>query len=68
MSYIYLINLYEEIEKRLHQIDSLSTDKSETPPYQQGRSDILKEFKIYLADNMNSKLPKRIRKRLTEKQ
>ena len=29
MAYIYLLNLYEEIEKRLQQIDPASEEKSE---------------------------------------
>lgn len=66
MAYIYLLKLYEEIEKRLLQIDSLFTEKYEMTPYQKGRRDVLKEFKLYLNDNMNNKLPKRIRKRLAE--
>ena len=67
MAYIYLLNLYEEIEKRVQQINSMSEDNNEKIMYRQGRLDILKEFRLYLSDNMNDKLPKRVRKRLTEK-
>ena len=68
MAYIYLLNLYEEIEKRLQQIDSLGTEESGTTHYQQGRRDILIEFRTFLTDNLNDKLPRRIRKRLTDRE
>lgn len=67
MAYVYLLKLYEEIEKRLQEIYLLSQQKTERSPYQQGRIDLLKEFRVYLSDNMNNKLPKRIRKRLAGK-
>ena len=67
MAYVYLLKLYEENEKRLQEIYLLSQQKTERSPYQQGRIDLLKEFRVYLSDNMNNKLPKRIRKRLAGK-
>lgn len=66
MAYIYLLNLYEEIEKRFQQLDSQLTEENEKVLYTQGQLDILKEFKQYLADNMSDKLPKRIRKCLSD--
>ena len=66
MAYIYLLNLYKEIDERQRQIDLLISENSGITPYEQGRKDILKEFRIYLTENMNSKLPKRIRRRLAE--
>ena len=66
MAYTYLLNLYDEIEKRVQQINSQPAEETEKYMYKQGRLDILKEFKQYLTDNMNNKLPKRIRKRLSE--
>ena len=67
MSYIYLLNLYKEIEKRFQQIDSLYSDKSERTNYTRGQIEILTEFKKYLTSNLNNKLPKKIRKNLSDK-
>ena len=70
MAYIYLLNLYDEIEKRLKSIDTRETAGSspESERFARGRQDLLNEFKQYLADNMNDKLPRRIRKQLSAKE
>jgi hypothetical protein len=61
MAYIYLLNLYDEIEKRLTALET----NGDQDLFKTGRQDLLREFKQYLTDNMNDKLPKRIRKRLS---
>ncbi len=67
MAYIYLLNLYDEIEKRIDHLSEQKADNSRTGTvqFEQGQKDLLIEFKQYLADNMNNKLPKRIRKRMS---
>ena len=67
MAYTYLLNLYDEIEARLGSLSGqdLAGDGSAGTMFRKGRQDLLNEFKQYLADNMNDKLPKRIRKRLS---
>ncbi len=66
MAYIYLLNLYDEIEKRIdHLTEKPVADKKEASPFEAGQQDLLMEFKQYLSDNMNNKLPKRIRKKLS---
>jgi hypothetical protein len=64
MAYVYLLDLYKYIDERLGQAtdgrdnagDNLSLGK-----FEQGRIDALTEFKEYLKENFNSKLPRRIR-------
>ncbi len=67
MAYIYLLNLYDEIEKRIDLLTEkpAADKKKEISPFEAGQQDLLMEFKRYLADNMNNKLPKRIRKKLS---
>lgn len=67
MSYTYLFNLYDEIEVLIDK--SLAVINSETTAsgdirYHQGRVDILKEFKAYLSEQMNPKLPRRMQKKM----
>ncbi len=77
MAYIYLLNLYETIEERINQAQKVDRKSGTTvtagrtkklqktdDQFQQGRIDLLNEFKNYLIDNMNDKLPKRLRKKL----
>lgn len=69
MAYIYLLNLYDDLDNRVEktQIEiSKNVDHPETVQSLKGRIDILKEFKSFLSDNLNSKLPKRIRKQLSK--
>lgn len=70
MAYIYLLNLYDEIEKRLEAINTqeAAAGSAESDRFARGRQDLLNEFKQYLSDNMNDKLPRRIRKQLSAKQ
>lgn len=60
MAYTYLLDLYKEIDRRL--ADARIGDTED--PALRGRIDILEELRTFLTDNMNDKLPKRIRKRL----
>ena len=60
MAYTYLLDLYEEIDRRL--ADARGGDTED--PALRGKIDILEEFRTFLTQNMNDKLPKRIRKRL----
>lgn len=64
MAYVYLLDLYKYIDERLGQAtdgrdkagDNLSRGK-----FEQGRIDTLTEFKEFLKENFNPKLPRRIR-------
>ena len=71
MAYIYLLNLYEKIDKRLNNIkqsiDGISNDP-EKIRFLEGRMQVLLEFKEFLKNNLNSKLPRKIRKRLRDTQ
>ncbi|MBU1343614.1 MAG: hypothetical protein KKE44_19535 [Proteobacteria bacterium] len=67
MAYVYLLNLYEKLDLRLDETSVLISDKKKTVHEincLEGRRDVLLEFKQFLSDNLNSRLPKRIRKRL----
>ncbi len=68
MSHTYLIDLYELIDQRME--DALPAPGSETldeaeKRFQQGRCEVLTEFKQFLAEHYNSKLPRRIRNKYT---
>ncbi|MBC8441686.1 MAG: hypothetical protein H8D87_18620 [Deltaproteobacteria bacterium] len=69
MAYIYLLNLHEIIDKRLNEaqkcIDNAS-NASEKAKFLEGRIQALSEFKEFLIDNLNIKLPRKIRQRLKE--
>ncbi len=67
MAYIYLLNLYDNVDERIQETQieiSTNQDHPEKLHSLKGRVDILKEFKTFLSENLNSKLPKRIRKQL----
>ncbi len=67
MAYIYLLNLYEKIDLRLTETAALKSEQEKTSGdirFLEGKIDALTEFKQFLYDNMNQKLPKRIRKKL----
>ena len=67
MSYVYLLDLYKLINKRLSETGK-SIDNSENDPgelrYREGQIDILSDFKEFLIENLNPKLPRAIRKKL----
>lgn len=70
MAYIYLLNLYEKIDERLNNAkQSINTvsDEEEKVWLLEGRVQALLEFKEFLTDNLNAKLPRKIRKQLQKK-
>jgi hypothetical protein len=64
MSHTYLIDLYDLIDQRMEEaseeLRSETSDGAGTR-FQQGRCDVLTEFKQFLAERYNKKLPRRIR-------
>ncbi len=69
MAYIYLLNLYDDVDDRIKEMQLEISNNQDDPKKLQsfkGRIDILKEFKSFLSDNLNSKLPKRIRKKVAK--
>jgi hypothetical protein len=69
MAYIYLLNLYEKIDLRLDEANDLMSQADMTENEKRflaGRIDILSEFRQFTSDNLDRKLPKRIRKKLLE--
>ena len=64
MAYVYLLDLYKYIDEKLGQAkdgrDQANEDQS-SGKYEQGRIDALTEFQIFLKENFNPKLPRRIR-------
>ena len=71
MAYIYLLNLHEIIDKKLNEarkcVDNISNEP-EKAKFLEGRIQALSEFKEFLIDNLNIKLPRKIRQRLKEHQ
>jgi len=68
MSHTYLLDIYALIDKRLEKLSAKQV--SERPQgdgasFQQGQIDILVEFKQFLAQQYNSKLPRRIRNKFS---
>jgi hypothetical protein len=64
MAYVYLLDLYKYIDERLDQArDGLDRADGEmlNGQIEQGRIDALTEFKDFLKENFNPKLPRRIR-------
>ncbi len=69
MAYIYLLNLYDDVDDRINEIQNKISNCQDHPEKLhslKGKVDILKEFKTFLSDNLNQKLPKRIRKKLSK--
>jgi hypothetical protein len=65
MSYTYLLDLYALIEERTGQASAKHTngDLDElSAEFEKSRIEILQEFRAFLTENYNSKLPRRIRK------
>jgi len=70
MAYVYLLDLYKYIEKRLAEAtDALDQAGGDGPTrkFEQGRIDALTEFQDFLKKNFNPKLPRRIRESLIRK-
>ena len=65
MSYIYLLDLHHLIDQRLEEagqrVEKMEYDPVETR-YHRGRIEALIDFKAFLTENLNPKLPRRIRK------
>ena len=64
MAYVYLLDLYQYIDERLDRsTDGRNRANGDLPQvkFEQGRIDALTEFKGYLKENFNPKLPRRIR-------
>lgn len=68
MAYIYLLNLYDEIEKRRQNLERQTNSINANKHQIEGRKDLLNEFQQYLSDNLNDKLPRRLRKQFAQKQ
>ena len=68
MSHTYLLDLYELIDQRIEEaskeLRSRSSGEGGTR-FQQGRCEVLTEFKQFLAERYNRKLPRRIRNKYT---
>jgi hypothetical protein len=71
MAYTYLLSLYEIIDEKLNKakkcVDN-TLNEPEKAKFQEGRIQALSEFKEFLTNNLNSKLPRRIRQKLKEHQ
>ncbi|MEJ2221418.1 MAG: hypothetical protein P8X80_11445 [Desulfobacterales bacterium] len=67
MAYIYLLDIYKLIDRRIEDArttrEHRSSDLTEKQ-YQEGRIEALADFKDYLIQNFNPKLPRRIREGL----
>ena len=66
MSYVYLLDLHQLVDQRLAVAVQSADDSANKPGeirFHQGRIAILTEFKDFLTENLNPKLPRRIRKR-----
>ena len=65
MSYVYLLDLYKLIDRRLAEARQ-SIDKNDPGElrFREGQIDILADFKEFLIDNLNPKLPRAVRKKL----
>lgn len=64
MAYVYLIDMYKYIDERLAGASQSLADQSNAPAenkFYEGRIDALMDYKQYLTDNFNQKLPRRIR-------
>jgi len=71
MAYIYLLNLYEIIDEKLNEAKKCVDNTSNEPEkakFLEGRIQALSEFKEFLINNLNAKLPRRIRQQLKEHQ
>ena len=64
MAYTYLMELYKLIDQRLEYANTSIGELADDPlekKFHEGRVRALLEFKDYLTQNMNPKLPRRIR-------
>jgi len=67
MAYIYLLDIYKLIDQRIEDakttLENQSGNRNEKK-YQEGRIKALMDFKDFLIQNFNPKLPRRIREDL----
>ena len=67
MAYIYLLDIYKIIDQLIEAANAAlghqSFDKNKKK-YQEGRIQALTDFKDYLIQNFNPKLPRRIREEM----
>lgn len=64
MAYTYLLDLYKLIDQRLEDANLSMGEPANDPKgkrFHEGRIKALLDFKDYLTQNMNPKLPRRIR-------
>lgn len=69
MSHTYLIDLYDFIDKRLQEAEGLGQKAaagSSEAIFQKSRSKTLGEFRQFLADHYNRKLPRRLQSRYSD--
>ena len=67
MAYIYLLDIYKLIDQRIEDANAALANVSGDPnerKFQEGRIKALTDFKDYLTQNLNSRLPRRIREDL----
>lgn len=67
MSYTYLLDLQEQIDKRLDDANSIlsgSDGSAEDRAFQEGRIDALLSLSTFLTENLHPKLPRAIRNRI----
>ena len=65
MAYVYLLDLYQLIDRRTAEALQAMNDGKNDPgerKFHEGRIKILAEFKNFLMENFNAKLPRRIRR------
>jgi hypothetical protein len=64
MSYTYLLELYKVLDKRKKVLTTPPTtpDQTATPRYVQGRINAVDEFRDFLSDHFDKKLPRRLQK------
>ena len=65
MAYIHLLDIYKLIDQRIEEATAALGKATGGDPiekkYQEGRIKALSDFKAYLTQNFNPKLPRRIR-------
>ena len=65
MSYVYLLDLHQLIEKRIteakRELDTIKSDPGEIQ-FHRGRIEALSDFKGFLTERLNPKLPRAFRK------
>jgi hypothetical protein len=64
MSYTYLLELYKTLESRKKEIthESDTLEKMDTR-YTEGRESVIEEFRAYLSQHYDKRLPRRLQKK-----